>query len=69
MDHINESTHRLLITTVEAQAREIEAMALEWGRPLSYARLAMVNKSRDLVRVAKAEARLAGVWVESEAGR
>lgn len=61
MDHINESTHRQLVNVADTLAAIIEEMAMETGKPLNYARLSAVNKARDVSRMAKAEARLAGV--------
>jgi len=57
----DESTHLQMASALEEQAREIEAMAAEEGRPLNYWRLTMVNKSRELARIARAQLRAAGV--------
>lgn len=59
--HIDESTHLELINAAGTLAEELEVQSLEVGRPLTPARMAMVNKARDLVRVAKADARLVGI--------
>lgn len=57
----DESTHLQMANALEEQAREIEAMAAERMQPLSYRRLTLVNQSRELARVARAQLRAAGV--------
>lgn len=64
MNVIDESTHLQLINLAAEYVRDKETESLR--RPLNYEELAKLNKARDLVRAAKAQARAAGIIVESE---
>lgn len=64
MNHIDETTYLQLINAVEQLSAEIQAVAAETGCPPNYRRLAVVAKAVELARVARAQARAAGVMVE-----